>query len=178
MGKAGGGVRIRRAMEVDAPSISAIIGRSIDNGDFLLPRTESEIRESIGKGNFFVAVGGGEVIGCASLEEYGGLAELRSLVVDGERTGEGTGKKLIRRVEGLAKRRDYNTLYAFADKGLVGYYEMQGFENRGKFINGGTAPDMNRNISEKMKRYCLSCNRYNVCTEHLMYRELGKGKSK
>lgn len=167
--------KICRAGERDAFHIEYLIRSSIGYGDFLLPREKDEIRELIGKGNFFVAVAfeEGSIAGCASLEEYEGVAELRSLVVKRDWRELGIGKKLINMVANLAKERNYKTLYALADESLVGFYKEQGFEDRGKFIGKDSmALDINRETSEKMKRYCHGCGRLKVCTEHLVYKQL------
>lgn len=164
---------VRKAGKGDAPYIFILIGKSIGEGDFLLPRKEEEIAELIKEGRFFVAVGEGNVVGCASLEEYNGLAELRSLVVEKEWKGKGIGTELIKSVEQLAGEK-YGLVYTFADEGLVEYYKGQGFKDRGKFIRDGKALKINSEISRKLERYCLDCDRYRsgLCNEHLMHKQL------
>lgn len=164
---------IRAAKREETGLIQYLISDSISHGDFLLPRAGEEIKKLINKGKFFVAAEGKNLVGCANLEEYGGVAELRSLVVKKNWRERGIGKKLINRVANLAKERNYKTLYAFADESLVGFYKGLGFEDKGKFIGkDGRALDINRETSEKMKRYCQGCERLKVCTEHLMYKQL------
>jgi len=165
--------KIRKTGKGDAPYIYILIGKSIGGGDFLLPRRENEIRELIRKESFFVAVGEGNVVGCASLEEYEGVAELRSLAVEEKWRGRGLGENLIKRVAGLA-RKSYDTLYTFADESLVEYYKGQGFEDKGRFITEGRTLDINSGISRKLERYCLDCDRYKsgLCNEHLMHKQL------
>lgn len=177
-----GNFRIRMAEGRDTHSIYYLIRSSIGQGDFLLPREEAEIGELIGRGNFFVAVEGGaagegKVAGCASLEEYGGIAELRSLVVEENWRRQGIGKELVRSVESLAGRRKYGRLYTLVDQDLVEFYEVQGFKGMGRFIGpDGGALDINGETLEKMKRYCMGCDRYKVCTEHLMCKNLNAEK--
>ena len=164
---------IRIAKDGDTAFIQYLISRSIGRGDFLLPRNEEEIAELIKQKKFYVAAEVDKVIGCASLEEYDGIAELRSLAVEMDWSRKGIGKRLIRAIELLAMEK-YDSIYAFADEDLVEYYKGQGFEDRGRFIGeDGKALDINSGISQKLEKYCLGCVRYrkSACNEHLMHKQ-------
>ena len=73
---------IRPAIEEEAPDIFLMISSAYSSGDFVLSRSEESVTELIGQGRFLVAEGEGKVVGCASLQEYNGIAELRSLAVN------------------------------------------------------------------------------------------------
>jgi len=118
-------MHIRPATERDAASIRALIDLYVPSGT-LLPRSEAFIADF--SHNFVVADdGGGEVIGCAHLDEYSpSLAELRSLAVAPSCQGTGVGRELVSGIEELARIRDHATLFAVSnDEAFFGKYAFQ-----------------------------------------------------
>jgi amino-acid N-acetyltransferase len=61
---------------------------------------------------FLVARSGGDLVGCAGVELYGGPALLRSLAVSASRRGEGIGDLLLRTLVEHARRRGARELFA------------------------------------------------------------------
>jgi amino-acid N-acetyltransferase len=86
-------VIVRPARGADVPKIAALIEPLIEQ-HVLLRRTIGELALLLP--NFFVAMIGDELAGCAALEIYSSkLAELRSLVVGPVHRGRGIGKLLV-----------------------------------------------------------------------------------
>jgi amino-acid N-acetyltransferase len=59
----------------------------------------------------FVAIEGNEVVGTVGVEFYGKHALLRSLAVNDSRRGSGTGKLLVRFIEGFAKNNGITQIF-------------------------------------------------------------------
>lgn len=116
---------IRIATPGDVDGIVALIDLNVPSGE-LLPRTPDFVRLNLE--HFIVAVSAGQVIGCVHLEEYApSLAEVRSLAVAPGAQGSGVGVALVRALEGLARRREYTTIFAVSNSGeffrRLGYVE-------------------------------------------------------
>jgi N-acetylglutamate synthase-like GNAT family acetyltransferase len=128
---------IRRARASDAPVISSLIQQHVAAGT-LLPRTPEFIAERAI--DFLVAAVEGRVIACVHLEEYSpSLAEVRSIVVDVAYQGRGIGVALVNAVEGLARTRDYRTLFAVSNNDA--FFRSRGYAPR-------EIPELSRERSE------------------------------
>jgi amino-acid N-acetyltransferase len=125
---------IRKATPADVPTLQAIIGNFVTQGD-VLPRTLDELESLID--TCFVAVHEGEIVGTAILEIYSRkLAEVRSLCVLPTVQGKGYGKKLVTACLELAR-----------DQGVL---EVMAITRSEKFFNdlgfGDTLPNMRKAV--------------------------------
>ncbi len=132
---------IRAAQPRDAAAISALIGLYVADGT-LLPRTPDFIAERAI--DFLVAAADGRVVGCVHLDEYSpSLVEVRSLAVEPEYQGRGIGVALVKAAEGLARIRDYATVFAVSSNDE--FFRARGYELR-------QIPELDRERSE-VSRY-------------------------
>lgn len=116
---------VRAARASDAADIHQLVTEQAESG-VLLPRTGEEIGDAID--NFVVVADQhGRVMGCAALHEYSpALGEVGSVVVAPEAQGRGLGSIAVRGVEGIARRRGIEELFAvtLADH----FFSSLGFE--------------------------------------------------
>jgi len=114
---------VRRAWTRDVDRIMEVIEAYVAI-HVLLPRTREEILDDIG--NWWVGDLNGEVVGCASLRDFGGgLGELRSLSVMAEAHGRGLGESLVHAVVREARKRGIARLFAITRN--PGYFARHGF---------------------------------------------------
>jgi len=114
---------VRRAWTRDVDRMLEVIDAYVAM-HVLLPRTRDEILGDIG--NWWVGDLNGEVVGCASLREFGGgLGELRSLSVMAEAHGRGLGESLVHAVVRDARKRGITHLFAITRN--PGYFARHGF---------------------------------------------------
>lgn len=99
-------------------------------------------------------------LGCASLHVYtSSLAEIRSLNILPEYTGNGYGRALV---EGcLTEAAQIHVKRVFVLTKTCGFFEKLGF----KVVTMETLP-------EKVYKDCLKCNRFHRCDETAMVKEL------
>ncbi len=102
---------VRAAGASDAADIHLLVMGQAETG-VLLPRSAEEIADAID--NFVVVADQhGRVMGCAALHEYSpSLGEVGSVVVAPEAQGRGLGSIAVRGVEGIARRRGIEELFA------------------------------------------------------------------
>jgi N-acetylglutamate synthase-like GNAT family acetyltransferase len=128
---------IRRARVSDAATISSLIQQHVASGT-LLPRAPEFIAERAI--DFLVATVDDRVIGCVHLEEYSpSLAEVRSIVVEPAYQRRGVGLALVNAVEGLARSREYRTLFAVSNNDS--FFRSRGYAPR-------EIPELSRERSE------------------------------
>ncbi|MGH2381250.1 MAG: GNAT family N-acetyltransferase [Candidatus Limnocylindria bacterium] len=114
---------VRRAWTRDVDRIMEVIEAYVAM-HVLLPRTREEILDEID--NWWVGDLNGEVVGCASLRDFGGgLGELRSLSVVAEAHGRGLGESLVHAVVREARKRRITRLFAITRN--PGYFARHGF---------------------------------------------------
>ncbi|MDI6721075.1 MAG: GNAT family N-acetyltransferase [Candidatus Aenigmarchaeota archaeon] len=136
---------IRKAVKGDIKEILKVIEEyrfREDGSGYLLPVDEASLDAVVDNEGFFVACVNDEVAGCASVVEYDGTAELRSLAVKHEFKSYGIGSSLIEACKTEAEKRGYNELYALTQA-------YRPFEKSG-FVRSETPP-------QKMKKYCAKC---------------------
>ncbi|MCX7804659.1 MAG: N-acetyltransferase [Planctomycetota bacterium] len=86
--------RVRRARVTDVPEMHDIINEYALEG-LMLPKSKGELYEGIR--DFYVAEGGGRILGCAALHVmWEDLAEIRSVAVRREYRHTGIGSRLVR----------------------------------------------------------------------------------
>jgi amino-acid N-acetyltransferase len=106
------GTVLRPATPADVDQILELVTGYVAEG-LMLPRTAEQIALNIE--NYVVAVNGGRVIACASLEEYSpSLAEVSSVAVAREHHGNGLGTRVVLGVERLARARNIEEIFALS----------------------------------------------------------------
>ena len=128
---------IRRARASDAAIISSLIQQHVATGT-LLPRSPEFIAEHAI--DFLVATVDSRVVGCVHLEEYSpSLAEVRSIVVESAYQRRGMGVALVNAIEGLARTREYRTVFAVSNNDV--FFRSRGYLPR-------EIPELSRERSE------------------------------
>jgi len=148
-------MRARTARLSDAAAVHRVIAHYAGEG-LLLPRTEAEIREHIGRFLVLVEKRGKEekVLGCVALEPYGAdLAEIRSLAVAPEARGQGrnVGDRLMKAAMDTARRRKIARLFAVTHR--PDFFSRYGF-----------TPGPRQAVREKVERDCVGCPKERKCT--------------
>lgn len=158
-----GKFRIENASESDIPEILALIEKNKfrKNGTgFLLQVSESSLKRLVAKGNFFAALSGKSLAGCASVAEHNGIAELRTLVVKDKYRGSGMGSALIEKCKQKALEKGYDKIYVLTKFRNCKFLKRHGFRRIGKPI-------------EKMWKDCMKCPLHKKgCNEVAMVCEL------
>lgn len=151
---------IRRARATDAPAIHALVHRYAGQ-DLLLPRPLTDIYDRIR--DFWVAVDGGQVVGCAALRIWWhDLAEVRSLAVAPEAEGKGHGALLVEAVAHEAARFGIRNLFALTR--IAPWFERHGFS----VVDRGM-------LYHKVWGDCASCPKRTACDEVAVVRPLVPG---
>jgi amino-acid N-acetyltransferase len=151
---------IRRARPSDAPAIHALIHR-YSGKDLLLPRPLADIYERIR--DFWVAIDGGQVAGCAALRIWWhDLAEVRSLAVAPGAEGRGYGAKLVDAVAAEATRFGVQNLFALTR--IPDWFARNGFEPVDRAV-----------LYHKVWGDCASCPKRAACDEVAVVRPLVPG---
>jgi len=148
-------MRARTARLGDAAAVHRVIAHYAGEG-LLLPRTEAEIRDHIGRFLVLVEKNGKEdrVLGCVALEPYGrDLAEIRSLAVAPEARGQGrnVGDRLMKAMMDTARRRKIARLFAVTHR--PDFFSRYGF-----------TPGPRQAVPEKVARDCVGCPKERKCT--------------
>jgi len=115
---------LRTATETDARRILDLIEKNLTAGH-LLPRQLSELTAHIDR--FVVCTDGrGSVIACGELAPLShSTAEIRSLVVNERRRGEGLGRRMVDELRVRASRAGFDELCVFAHQ--PAYFVRMGF---------------------------------------------------
>ena len=148
-------MRARTARISDAAAVHRVVAHYAGEG-LLLPRTEAEIRERIGRFLVLVEKRGKEekVLGCVALEPYGAdLAEIRSLAVAPDVRGQGrnVGDRLMKAAMDTARRRKIARLFAVTHR--PDFFARYGFR-----------PGPRQAVPEKIARDCVGCPKERKCT--------------
>jgi amino-acid N-acetyltransferase len=149
---------IRPARRSDADAIVALVNGYASEG-IMLPRSLDSVVHALD--DFVVAVDRrGKLLGCGALKEYSpSLAEVSSLAIERAAHGTGLGKRIVREVEELARKRDIDDLFALT---LTPAF----FESAGYVVADRAA------YPEKIRRDCLRCPRRIRCDEVCVSRSL------
>lgn len=153
-------VTIRPARRTDAESIVELVNGYAAEG-IMLPRTVDSVTHAMD--DFVVAVDGrGRLLGCGALKEYSpSLAEVSSLAIQRAAHGTGLGKRIVRSIENLARKREIDELFALT---LTPAF----FESAGYAVADRAA------YPEKIRRDCLRCPRRIRCDEVCVSRSLAE----
>ncbi|NQU74861.1 MAG: N-acetyltransferase, partial [Planctomycetes bacterium] len=103
-------MEIRQARMPDASAICEIVNYHAELGR-MLHRSMEAVYERLR--DFLVADNDGQILGCAAVEiAWANLAEIKSLAVRPEHTGEGIGRKLVAAAVADAKQLGLKRLFA------------------------------------------------------------------
>jgi amino-acid N-acetyltransferase len=147
-------MRARKARIGDAAAVHRVIAHYAGEG-LLLPRTEAEIRDHIGRFLVLAEKRSGEekILGCIALEPYGDdLAEIRSLAVAPDARGHGrnVGDRLMKAAMDTARRRKIARLFAVTHR--PEFFSRYGF-----------TPGPRQMVPEKIERDCVDCPKERNC---------------
>ena len=153
-------VTFRQANALDAGAIHHLIVENLEAGH-LLPRTIEDVTGCAPR--FLVAESDGVVIGCAELAPLGGgVAEVRSLVVDQHARGRHIGPQLVEQLAANGAAKGFATLCAFT-------HEPSHFVRLGFSI----VPRMW--VPEKISKDCTSCSLFRRCGQYAVTFTLREG---
>ena len=157
-------VNYRIASHCDVKPIFALIAEYAfgrDGSGALLPLSRSTVGATIKAGGFFVAEAGPVLAGCASIVEYSGIAELRSLVVVPEFRGQGIARLLIRYCIEKAAANGHTKLYALTNEEALAVFLGLGFSDTER-------------PPQKLMKDCRRCplNSSRLCKEIAVARDL------
>jgi amino-acid N-acetyltransferase len=144
-------IQLRPAAAGDGASVHALISTNLTAGH-LLPRSLEDVEAHVGR--FIVAVDGDAVIGCAELAPLSAVvAEVRSLVVDEARRGEGAGGALVTAVAEQAR--------------LLGFVSLCAFTHEpGHFVRLGFSIVPHLWVPEKIAHDCVGCTQFRQCGQY------------
>jgi amino-acid N-acetyltransferase len=147
-------VRARAARASDTAAVHRLVAHYAGEG-LLLPRTEAEIREHIGRFLVLTEKHDGEerLLGCVALEPYGpDLAEIRSLAVAPDARGQGhsVGDRLMKAIMDTARRRKIARVFAVTHR--TDFFSRYGF-----------ASGPRQSVPEKIARDCATCPKQHKC---------------
>jgi amino-acid N-acetyltransferase len=148
---------IRKAKIGDIKQIQALIN-SFAKRDLMLPRSLNELYENIR--DFWVAVDGEKIIGCAALHiSWDDLAEIKSVAVARIRQDRGIGKELVSAC--LAEARQLGAKKVFVLTYKPAYFKKFGFKRVAT-----------RNLPHKIWAECINCCKFPDCQEIALLRKL------
>ena len=133
-------MKIRKFQNKDARKVSYVIAKTMrtnmskDYSKGLIDamirnRQPKDIIKLSKKRDFYVAEQGDRILGVAALEED----DVHTMFVNPLYQGKGIGKKLIERVEILAKKRKIKKLSVKSTKGAEKFYQRMGFKKKGLY---------------------------------------------
>lgn len=153
-------VTFRQANPLDAVAIHQLIVENLEAGH-LLPRSLDDVTAHAAR--FLVAESDGVVVGCAELAPLGGgVAEVRSLVVDQHARGRHIGPKLVAQLAANGAAAGFSTLCAFT-------HEPSHFVRLGFTI----VPHVW--VPEKIERDCRACAQFRRCGQYAVTLPLRSG---
>jgi len=141
-------MKIDKAIVTDATSMHRLVNYFADKGE-VLPRALSEIYEDIR--DYFVAKDGDGIVGCAALHvNWIDLAELRSLVVEGNSQNQGIGSLLVEACLDEANKLGIATVFCLTHS--PAFFEKLGFSLIDKM-----------ELPHKVWSECYSCPKFPNC---------------
>ena len=150
--------QVRPACASDVPGIAALVNGYAAQA-VMLPRSAESI--ALALDDFVVAADGhGRVVACGALKQYSpSLAEVASVAVSPEAHGHGVGRAIVAAVEGLARIRGVEEIFALTL--TPGFFEAVGYD-----------VDDRARYPEKLRRDCATCARRSACREVCVSRML------
>jgi len=151
-------MRIRYARVSDAAQICGMINYHAERGR-MLHRSLESVYDALRE--FQVIEGdGGRIVACAAVDVFwADLAEVKSLAIAEDCSGQGLGGRILAAAVDDARRLGVNRLFALT-------YEKEFFAGHGfEVIERDTLP-------EKVWRECVACARVDACDEIAMMKRL------
>jgi amino-acid N-acetyltransferase len=143
-------ITIENARVVHAPQIHRLVSYWASRTP-VLPKSLGQIYENLRE--FVVALDGDAVAGAAALHiDWADLAEIRSVVVEDGRLGQGIGKRLIEHLVEEARVLGIERVFVLTDK--PEWFARLGFE-----------PIDKSDLPHKVWRDCVHCPIFTACTE-------------
>ena len=153
-------VMFRQASADDATAIHRLICENLEAGH-LLPRTVDDVSDHAAR--FLVAEHEGTVVACAELAPLSaGVAEVRSLVVDGPSRGRQIGPRLVAELGADAASRGFATLCAFT-------------HDPSHFVRLGFTIVPHMWVPEKIAHDCTACPLFRRCGQYAVTLPLRDG---
>ena len=122
----GGNYRqIRILKEEDISELLGLIGRSVRR-THLVPRSYEQIAEALE--DYAVMEVDGHVVGCVALYQYGDMGEIACLYVKQSHEGTRYGADLVHFMEGCAKQRGMNCVFALTNRAAKFFTEQMGYD--------------------------------------------------
>jgi len=143
-------VTVRPARLSDVPAMLALLADYARQAE-ILPRREGDIYQTIRE--WVVAEAGGQIVGTGALAIlWADLAEIRSLVVDPARQGQGIGRRIVRHLLTEANRMGLPAVFALTRKSK--FFLKLGFEVTQK-----------EKLPRKILKDCIFCPKLKACDE-------------
>lgn len=150
-------MKIEKAVVGDPPKMQELI-RRYANLALMLPRSLLSLYEQLR--DFHVCRDGDRILGCAALHvTWQGLAEIRSLAVAEEATGQGVGSALVRSCIEEARALGVRKLFVLTY--VPGFFERHGFLVCDK-----------DDLPHKVWADCINCPHFPDCDEIAMTLDL------
>lgn len=150
-------IQIRRARIADVPAIHDLI-QFWSKRTPVLPKTLGFVYENVRE--FMVAYDGDQLVGAAALHvDWSDLAEVRSVVVDDKRRGQGIGQALVHALIEEAAELGLERVFCLTDQ-------------PGWFANLGFNPVDKADLPHKVWRDCVHCPLFTRCTEVALARNV------
>jgi amino-acid N-acetyltransferase len=150
-------LRIEHARVAHAPHIHRLISYWAARTP-VLPKSLGQIYENLRE--FVVALDGDSVVGAAALHiDWADLAEIRSVVVEDARRGQGVGQLLIEAQIREAEHLGIEKVFVLTDQ--PGWFARLGF-----------GPIDKADLPHKVWRDCVHCPIFTACTEVALARSV------
>jgi amino-acid N-acetyltransferase len=141
---------IRKAKIQDVPGMVHLINFYAHKGDML---SRSQMQVYNGLRDYLVLESEGNILGCGALTIiWEDLAEIRSLAIAPECTGQGWGRKIVQDLLADAKELKVPTVFTLTYK--PGFFEKLGFARIDK-----------KELPHKVWKDCLQCPKFPDCDE-------------
>jgi len=148
---------IRKVKIEEVPVVQSLINTEAQKGH-ILPRSLSYLYENVR--DFWVVEEDGQIQGCVALHiVWEDLAEIKSLVVDIGRRGQGLGKKLVE--QAIEEAREYGIKKIFVLTYIPEY-----------FLQFGFIPIDKSQLPHKIWSECINCPKFPNCQESAMLKVL------
>lgn len=143
-------VILRPAREEDIATIVDIVNHYATQ-NLMLPRSAEEVRRTLS--TWIVAEADGRVVGCAALARLSpDLAEIRSLAVAPDFTGQGIGGRIVQALVEVARAEGIKQVAALTLR--QSFFERQGFQVVDRW-----------DLSPKIWSECVYCPKFHRCDE-------------
>jgi len=146
---------LRRAKTKDVPQIVQLINHYAGKGE-MLSRSQSQVFNALR--DYVVIEENGRLVGCGALHVvWSDIAEIRSLAIAPERTGQGLGKRIVEYLAEDARGLELPRVFILTYK--PEFFAKLKFE-----------PVDKKDLPHKVWKDCLNCPKFPGCDEVAMIR--------